>query len=304
MGDRTNSAPIVTPTLRPTLWVYFALTVQTAISAGTFLVAKRAMAEVDPLTLLIARFLLSGLIFCAILWLTPGARLPPRRTWKTILVLGFLAGPLNQVMFFFGLSRSVPAHAALLYALTPLGVYVYGLLRGKERVSIKIVVGIALALLGVLVLLLGRGLRAAAGPLLGDLLILIAVIAWVLYTAEGKALISEHGPLRSAAWTMTMGSLYILPLSFFFFDVRSIAVSSLAVQLGILYLALLTSVVAYLLWYFALSRMTASKVAIFANLQPVATAVAAWALLGDKLTWEIAVGGALVLMGVRAAQTG
>lgn len=54
--------------------------------------------------------------------------------------------------------------------------------------------------------------------------------------------------------------------------------------------------------YYALSRMTASRVAVFANLQPVATALAAWAVLGDPITWEIVAGGALVIAGVRMTQ--
>ncbi len=70
----------------------------------------------------------------------------------------------------------------------------------------------------------------------------------------------------------------------------------------ILYLGVLTSVVSYLLWVYALSKTDASKVAIFSNLQPVATALAAWAILGEPLTWEIGVGGALVLLGLRVTQ--
>lgn len=48
--------------------------------------------------------------------------------------------------------------------------------------------------------------------------------------------------------------------------------------------------------------MTASRVAVFSNLQPVATALAAWLILGDRITWEIFVGGALVIAGVRLTQ--
>jgi drug/metabolite transporter (DMT)-like permease len=69
------------------------------------------------------------------------------------------------------------------------------------------------------------------------------------------------------------------------------------------YLGLLTSVVAYLLWYYALSKVPASRVAIFSNLQPAATAIAAWLLLNESLHWELAVGGVLVLAGVRLTQT-
>ena len=73
-------------------------------------------------------------------------------------------------------------------------------------------------------------------------------------------------------------------------------------RLCILYLAVLTSVVAYLLWYYALSKTEASKVAIFSNLQPAATAVAAWLILGEALHWELLVGGVLIIAGVRLTQ--
>jgi drug/metabolite transporter (DMT)-like permease len=73
---------------------------------------------------------------------------------------------------------------------------------------------------------------------------------------------------------------------------------------AIAYLAVVTSVVSYFLWYYALGKMTASKVAVFSNLQPVATALAAWAFLHEPLTWEIALGGALVLAGVWLTQGG
>jgi len=58
-------------------------------------------------------------------------------------------------------------------------------------------------------------------------------------------------------------------------------------------------VVSYLLWYWALGRADASKVAVFSNLQPVVTAIAAWLVLGERIGWEVAVGGILVLAGVR-----
>jgi drug/metabolite transporter (DMT)-like permease len=72
---------------------------------------------------------------------------------------------------------------------------------------------------------------------------------------------------------------------------------------SIAYLGVLTSVVAYLLWSYALSKVPASRVAIFSNLQPAVTAFAAWALFDEPLHWALAVGGVLVLVGVRLTQT-
>ena len=79
--------------------VVAALLVQTAISAGTFLVAKRAVAEAPVLTLVLWRFLLSGAVFALLLVALRGPALPPRRGVPAALALGFLAGPLNRAAF-------------------------------------------------------------------------------------------------------------------------------------------------------------------------------------------------------------
>ncbi|MGZ6079515.1 MAG: DMT family transporter [Myxococcaceae bacterium] len=283
--------------------VVIALLLQTAISGGTYLVAKRALAEVPVSTLVLWRFLLCGVVFAALVVVLPGPALPPRRALPAALLLGLLTGPLNQGLFFAGLQRSTAAHASLLYALTPIGVYLYSVLRGREPPSARAGIGLLLAFGGALVLLLAHGLRALSGVFVGDLLILGAVTAWVLYTAEGKAFIGEHGALRATAWSMIAGALWLLPVAPWALRADFILASSAVVKGSILYLALLTSVVSYLLWYWALGRTDASKVAVFSNLQPVATAVAAWLVLGERIGWEVGVGGVLVLAGVRLTGT-
>src|SRR5215468_4994163 len=287
--------------------VVTALLVQTVISGGTYLVAKRALAEVPVSTLVLWRFLVSGAVFGLLVLLLPGPAVPPRRAIAATFALGFLAGPLNQGLFFAGLQRSTAAHAALLYALTPIGVYLYSVLRGREAPSARAGLGLLLAFAGALVLLLAHGLRALSGVFVGDVLILGAVSAWVVYTAEGKAFIGEHGALRATAWSMIAGALWLLPLAPWVLRPDFVLGASAVVKGAIAYLALLTSVVSYLLWYWALGRTDASKVAVFSNLQPVATAIAAWLVLGEHIGWEVAVGGVLVLAGVRvtsAARTG
>jgi drug/metabolite transporter (DMT)-like permease len=200
-----------------------------------------------------------------------------------------------------GLARSTASHAALLYAMTPAGVYLLSLWRGRERLRPGAVAGLLCALAGVFVLLLGRGLSAATGPLWGDLLILVAVGAWVLFTDQGKQLIPTYGSTRMTAWSMVAGALWVSPL-LATVDPGVLAHASAGTWARLGYLGIVTSVISYLLWYFALSRLEASKVAVFSNLQPVFTAVAALLFLQEPIHWELMVGGALVLLGVRLTQ--
>lgn len=281
---------------------YAAVTVQAIISSLTFLVARRVLEDIPALPLLALRFAVAGSIFLAMLVAGGRASIPPREIWPRLLLMGFLVGPINQGFFFLGLSYSTPAHAALLYALTPTGVYLLSLWRGRESLRGSSVAGLLFALVGVFVLLLGRGLSAAAGPLWGDLLILIAVAAWVVFTDQGKQLIPVHGSTRLTAWTMVAGALWVMPLWPLTVRAEMLANASAATWASLGYLGVITSVISYLLWYFALSRLEASKVAVFSNLQPVFTALAALVLLQEPIHWELVAGGALVLAGVRLTQ--
>jgi drug/metabolite transporter (DMT)-like permease len=282
--------------------VHAALLLQVLINAGTYLAGKRAMQELPPLTVVLWRFLLCALVFCLLLVFLPGPLLPPRSTWRRVLMLGLLAGPINQVLFFQGLARSSASHAALLYALTPLGVYGLSLVRGQERASSRAMLGILTALTGAVVLLLGRGLASARGSLVGDLLILAAVCAWIVYTTEGKPFASSQGPVRATAWSMVAATLLLLPAVPFALEPERVLAASRPALGSIAYLALLTSVLAYLIWSYALSRVPASHVAIFSNLQPAMTALAAWWVLGEPVHADLLVGGTLVLVGVWITQ--
>jgi drug/metabolite transporter (DMT)-like permease len=282
--------------------VLAALLGQTLISAGTHLAAKQATAVIDPLLLVTLRLLLASVAFAVVLSVLPGPRLPPRRSWAWLMGFGLLAGPLNQGLFLYGLSRSKATHGALLYALTPVGVYLVALALRREAPRAVRFGGIVLAFLGVGVLLLGRGLHEALGPLVGDLFILGAVASWVAWTTESRPFAVEHGGLRTAAWAIIAGGLWMLPVAPFVVTTKALLAIPPVGWWCLSYLVLLTSLVAYALWNYALARADASRVAVFTNLQPVATALLAWAILGEALVWEVAVGGALVLLGVRLAQ--
>lgn len=282
--------------------VLYALLGQTAISAGTHLVAKQATGLVDPLLLVTLRLLLASLAFGVVLCFVPPPRLPPRQTWAWLMGYGLLAGPVNQGLFLYGLARSKATHGALLYALTPVGVYLVALALKRERPGAHRLVGIAVAFVGVAVLLLGRGLSEALGPLVGDVFILGAVASWVAWTIESRPFAAAHGGLRTAAWAILAGGVWVAPVAPFVVTVDALAAIPPVGWACLAYLVFLTSLLAYALWNYALARTDASRVAVFTNLQPVATALLAWALLGEKLVWEVGVGGVLVLLGVRLAQ--
>jgi drug/metabolite transporter (DMT)-like permease len=283
--------------------VLLALLGQVVLASGTFLVAKVTLRQFDPLALAQVRFVLASAGFLGLL--AARGELSPRRlggAWGAVALLGLAGTTVNQALFLVGLHGTTPAHAALLYAATPILVLVLAWARGQEQPTPLRTLGVVLAFGGVLFLLLGRGLTFERRWLAGDAIVFVAVVAWAIYTERAKELIARLGTLPVTAWAMALGTLAFLPVGVPAVLRQDWSRVSAPGWLGLLYLAFLTSVVSYLLWSWALARVLASRVAVFTNLQPLVTALLAWAVLGERLTLHFLGATAAVLAGVWLAE--
>jgi drug/metabolite transporter (DMT)-like permease len=147
-----------------------------------------------------------------------------------------------------------------------------------------------------------RGLHLDRRSLLGDLLVLAAVVAWAAYLVAGRRLIRRYGPLVVTAEALMVGTLIYLPIGVatsLRFDPAPISTGGWA---GLFYLAWLTSAVNYVIWFWGLEHLKPSSVALLTNLQPIVTAALAWALLREPLPGGFALSSALVLVGVWMTQ--
>lgn len=281
--------------------VYLALGTQVSIAAVSYLVSKAAVDHFSAAEVVLLRAVLSAPLFAVLLVGRPSPRLPAIGEVPLLLLLGLLGVVLNQGLFLTGLRSSTAGHAALMYALTPLLVLLASVGSRAEQARTGRMVGIALALAGVVIVLRDRGMTAGASVLSGDLLIFLGVVAWALYTVLSRRIGPAHGAVRLTSWTMLAGTVLTLPFVAEI-DPEHFRTAGLGAWLGIVWLALATSFLSYLLWIYALARAEASQVSVWSNLQPILTAVLAWAVQGAPITAGFAVGGALVLGGVWMTQ--
>ncbi len=282
--------------------VYLALAAQTIISASTYLVAKVVLETLGPAEIAWLRFVLGGLCYVALFAATGRRVLPPPAELPRVVMLGVVGLLLNQSLFLFGLDRTTPTHTAILYALTPAVVLLGSRVLLGERISRGKAAGLACAFVGVAVVLLEKGLDAARGPLVGDLFVLGAVFAWAAYTVLTRPMARQHGSLQTTGWALTAAAALALPFGPLVTSAERLVALDAATWAGVAFLVVVTSVISYLLWGYALQRLEAAKVAVFANLQPVATAALSWALLGDVPGAGAVVGGLLVIAGVTLTQ--
>ncbi|MCI0406403.1 MAG: DMT family transporter [candidate division Zixibacteria bacterium] len=275
-----------------------ALLGQLLLASGTFLVAKFALLEIPVIDLATARFLLSALFLLVLTLASKNMRRIERSDYKGLFLLGLLGIPINQGLFLWGLSYTSPTHAALLYSTLPVFVLLLAHFYLKEGFRWQKVSGIAMAFAGVLFIMLEKGLKFETQYLFGDFLILLAVSAWAAYTVLGKPYLSKYGPPFLTFAAVAIGTAVFLPFGIIPTVQYGWGSVSTKALLSLAYIAFLTSGIAYILWYYALSKMEASRVAVVNNFQPVVTALLSFAFFGERFSLGFVLAGVVVLIGV------
>jgi drug/metabolite transporter (DMT)-like permease len=285
---------------------------QTAIVIAAFFFAKDTLHDIPAAPLVLMRSLLAAVILAGMVrWRGRFASLS-RAEMARLACLGLLAVPINQGLFLWGLSKTTAAHAGLLYSLTPALVLVLRAFSGAERVTPARIVGVVLALAGVLLVLNdpvrqappGASRQSGADPFLGDMLILCAVVAWAAYTAFSVGVVERLGTLQATAGTLGFGALLFVPIGLWscLHSDWHPGATPLSAWLGLAWLVVMSSVVSYLAWYYAIKRLDPSRVAVFNNLQPIGTALGQWSVFGLLLGPAFLAGGALTIAGVITTQ--
>jgi drug/metabolite transporter (DMT)-like permease len=295
---------------------------QTSLAIAGYFVAKGTLHALQAAPLLLVRSAGAAVLLFVVSAFWSRRREPMKiakgDAWR-VIGLGLLAVPLNQGLFYAGLSLSTASHAALLYGLTPALVLLIGAVRGTERLTRPRAIGVFAAFAGVVLVLQHRAAPAApaiqtpslfgaaaqsagAHALLGDLLVLCAVTSWASYTALSRGLVDRLGPVRATSWTLGAGALAYLPVGAWLSRDVVWTAQPAEIWWAVLWLITMSSVVSYVAWYYALQRLDPSRVAVFSNLQPIGTVLIAAVELGQTLDLGFAAGTVLVIAGVLVAQ--
>jgi len=278
---------------------YAALAATMVFWGLSFVATKVALESLPTFTLVFVRFSLAALIF---LFLRRGGAWPVFKGQDRIkmVLLALFEPGLYFVFETLGLQHTSAPKTALIIATIPLVVLVLGRIMLKERTSGASIVGIVLSFCGITLLVVGDPQFGwnLKGSLLGDLLIGGAVISASLYMIFARDLGRNYSSMDITFVQIVYGALFFgLP---FFWELPAIVWQTITLRswLAVGYLTLFATIGAFLCYNFALTRVPASRAAVFVNGIPVVTAIGAWLLLDERLTALQAGGGALVLVAV------
>ncbi len=282
--------------------IYIVLAIQVLFSSATHLVAKSTASTMDPVVLTLLRGFVSVGAFLLLFGIQRKSLAFERCDFKKLLWLSFIAIPINQFLFLYGIKFTPAANGALLYATTPAIILLISRIVYKEPLTRKKVIGVVMAFAGVLIIIFEKGISLSSEYTFGNVLIFLAVISWALYSIHGKPLIIKYGAMRVSALAMIGGTLLFIPIGItntLHYDIASITAGQWQ---GILYLGIGTSVIAYVLWYYAIGKIDTAKVAVFANAQPIVTSLLSVVFLHQVLSLNFVVGGIITIAGVVVTQ--
>ena len=293
--------PKPSPDSAKALWVALALIL---VWGANFSVQKAVFNALSPGGFLFARYLILPLAATLLLCSRHGLRwprVPPADRWA-LLRLG-LAGHLMHVgLVTFGIHWSTPFSSALILTCGP--VFTLLILRwyGLERLTRGQVVGVGVAVVGVLVFLSDKlfgGQWQASG---GDLTLLVASAFFAYYTVASKPLIERHGGVTVMTYATLMGSAPVVALSLPAGLAVDWAAVSPAIWAGVVYSVLIAAFLGWMVWGWINVALGIARSAPLMYLMPPVAGLVAWAVTGERYTAVKLAGAALTLLGVALAQ--
>ncbi len=261
--------------------------------------------DLPPISIAVVRYAIVVPVLFAILWLRR-TRLSIRPEWIVNLVaMGLLSTTLYQAFFLFGVKYAAASDDSLVIGVGPVLIAILASFVLNESLTRTKVFGLVSGLSGIAVISLLSPNTNVPNRLLGVTLVFGGAAAYALYTvllrrfvSANRASYSEMAPssLSILAWISLFGWIFMIPFSLL--EAPWIYTWTTMSWLGILYLALLSTVVGYFFYVEGVSKIGASRAAIFSNLVPVFGVISSNLLLGENASPWHGVSFLLILAGV------
>jgi drug/metabolite transporter (DMT)-like permease len=277
------------------------------IWAGTAVVTKYAVGELDPLSLGMMRTVFAAIVTGPLV-LALGLRGPRRLHDCALLAVssfgGFVAFP---ILFTIGLRYTSASHAALILAALPIYTGMFAAIFERKAPSAYWLAGAALALAGEVFLVAfevgfaSEG-RSASEIALGDGLTTAGALAASLGYVGGARLSRTISSWSTTLWGITVAGAVLAPVLWLTAPAQMWSGFTVGASLSVLYLAIFSTILGYAAWYWALAHGGVARVGLAQFLQPVATLALGAIFLGEAIRPALVIATAVILFGVFIAQ--
>ena len=272
------------------------------IWGSTFLAILFAIETLPPFLMASARFLVAGSVLYTWSRLVNGAAAPTSANWRATAIVGALLLLGGNGLLVWSEQRIPSGVAALLVGTVPCFMVLIDWLRPNGvRPTALVIAGLLLGLLG-LVWLIGPDnlLGGGRADFVGAVVVVLGSFSWAVGSIYSRHAATPPSPFLSTAMQMLGGGAALLVLSVslgepWTFDATAVSLRSV---LGLLYLIVLGSIVAFSAYIWLLRVSTPTRVSTYAYVNPVIAVILGWALAGEALTPRMAIAAAVIVSGV------
>ena len=272
----------------------------------SFIATKVALAEVHPFSLLALRFGIGAFLLLLVQLHKDRNFLKAfsPKDWISIVLLAIVGIAGHNLLQAYGLLYTTAINTGWIIAIQPIFIAISARFFLGEKITWKRVAGIILGFSGIF-LIISKGVFSLSlfhiASTFGDLLVLCSALTWAAFTVGGRGFLSRFPPLAAIAPIMIVGCLMTFLVSSLRGGWSFIFHLSPSAWMGILFLGILCSGLAYFFWYSALEKKDSSLIGMYLYLEPFVTLVGAFFLLNEKIYWITLLGGGLTLFGVYLA---
>ena len=290
------SAP--TTTQAPSLAIWGLLGLLGLIWGAAFFLARVAVAEIAPLTLVLYRVALAALTLHVILAISGRSVWPYRERWRDFLGMGLLNNAVPFSLLFVGQTALGAGFASILNATMPIWtVLIAHVLTSDERMRAASLAGITLGFSGVAVMLGPAALAVTDAPVWAMLCVVGGAMSYGFAGIFGKRF-KGVPPTVTAAGQLTASAAIMLPAALFVHGVPAVASVSLSTWGAVVVLAVVSTALAYILFFRILGEAGAVNVSLVTLLVPPSAILLGWLFLGERLDAFAWAGLALIASGL------
>jgi drug/metabolite transporter (DMT)-like permease len=274
--------------------IYIAIALLTWSSA--YAAIAYALASFTPGQVALARLAIGSLCFAVLIGVRRSP-LPQRRDWLRLAVLGVIGLTTYHLCLNYAETRIASGTAAILIALVPAATTTLSAVWIGERISGRRLLGLAVALFGVVMVVLASGKQVTFQPMAA--LVLVSVIASAIFFVGQKPLFARNDMIGVTAFGFFAGTLGAVPFGFGL--PHALIMAPWPHIAALIWLGIAPTFIGYLTWNAALRRASASQVSSFIYFSPPIAVLIGWVWLGEQPGWLTLIGGAITVGGVALA---
>ena len=279
---------------------WFLLIFLSVLWGGSFFFGEVALSELQPFTIVLGRVIIASIVLNLIVRAT-GYRMPSSpKIWGTFLMMGLLNNLIPFSLIFWGQTQISSSLASILNATTPVWtVLLAHFLTADERLTPNRLSGVFFGLIGVALMIGLDALQGIGGNVLAQLAVTIAAISYAFAGIYGKRF-KETPPIVTAAGQLTGTTIMMIPIALLVDKPWLLPMPNINVWGALLGLALLSTALAYIIYFRLLSTVGATNLLLVTFLIPVSAILLGTTILGEQLDLRHYLGMGLISLGLVA----